>query len=149
MAEPKAKRRNSTQPYKYFKDTLQTLPSRPDKQRRLEQLIAKKLSTSNHPTSIGTGNDAGCTNNASIPSDLPRMKEVNDREGSCRLNNRTNCYEYPEYIRPLFVTLCYQGLRLSEALRLRRQHVNFETKKMLIEKTKPASAGFCQSIHEP
>jgi len=100
--------------------------------------IAEKLSTSKSSNvNRYRATLLAVLNNASIPVELPRMKEVNDRVRFLSIEQQNKLLdEYPEYIRPLFITLCYQGLRLSEALRLRRQHVNFETKKMLIEKTK-------------
>lgn len=40
---------------------------------------------------------------------------------------------YPEYIRPLFITLAYQGLRIGEAIRLTQRHIDIEKNLILVE----------------
>ena len=74
---------------------------------------------------------------ADIQPEFKRVKEANDRVRILTKMQRMNLLEaYPAYIQPMFYTIAYQGLRLSEAHNLRMSHINPETKQMLIEKTK-------------
>jgi len=74
---------------------------------------------------------------ASVPVQIPKEKEANDRIRFLTYEEQERLLaEYPEYIRPLFITLCYQGLRLSEALRLKRNHINLEANTLLVDQSK-------------
>lgn len=70
-------------------------------------------------------------------ADLPREREVSDRVRFLTYDEQERLLsEYPSFIRPLFVVLCYQGLRLSEALNLQSHHINLEANTLLVEKSK-------------
>ena len=43
---------------------------------------------------------------------------------------------YPEFIRPLFITLAYQGMRVGEAVELRNRYIAWDNGTALLEKTK-------------
>jgi len=74
---------------------------------------------------------------ASIAVQIPKEKEMNDRIRFLSYEEQERLLaEYPEYIRPLFITLCYQGLRLSEALRLKTNHINLEANTLLVDQSK-------------
>lgn len=74
---------------------------------------------------------------ASVPVQIPKEKEINDRVRFLSYEEQERLLaEYPAFIRPLFITLCYQGLRLSEAIRLLWPHINLEANTLLVEKSK-------------
>ena len=76
-------------------------------------------------------------NSASVAPAIPKEKEINDRVRFLTYEQQERLLaEYPEYIRPLFITLCYQGLRLSEAMFLQWPHINLEANTLLVEKSK-------------
>ena len=69
--------------------------------------------------------------------EIPREREVSDRVRFLTYEEQEKLIaEYPEFIRGLFVVLCYQGLRLSEALSLQSHHINLESRTLLVEKSK-------------
>lgn len=76
-------------------------------------------------------------NSASVSPVIPKEKEINDRVRFLTYEKQEQLLaEYPEFIRPLFITLCYQGLRLSEALGLRPHDIDLEANTLLVEKSK-------------
>ncbi len=44
--------------------------------------------------------------------------------------------EYPEYARPLFLTLCFQGIRSGEAARLEWRYIDFNLRSIFIHRSK-------------
>lgn len=68
---------------------------------------------------------------------IPKLKEANDRIRFLTLDKQNELLAaYPDYIKPLFIALCYQGFRKSEALFLEWQHINFDAETILIDKSK-------------
>jgi integrase len=69
--------------------------------------------------------------------EIPREREVSDRVRFLTYEEQESLLsEYPEFIRGLFLVLCYQGLRLSEAMSLQSHHINLESRTLLVEKSK-------------
>jgi integrase len=67
-------------------------------------------------------------NHVSAPLQIPKMKDANDRIRFLIKEQQEKLLDaYPEFIKPFFITICYQGFRRQEALNLKRQGVNFES----------------------
>lgn len=65
---------------------------------------------------------------------IPKHKEDSDRVRFLSFEEQERLLsEYPEYLRGMFTILCYQGLRLSEAVNLEPWHVNLEVKRLTIK----------------
>ncbi|MAB40268.1 MAG: hypothetical protein CL525_14390 [Aequorivita sp.] len=76
-------------------------------------------------------------NTASVSPKITKEKEFNDRIRFLTYEEQERLLaEYPAFIRLLFITLCYQGLRLSEAVSLLPPHINLEANTLLVEKSK-------------
>ena len=76
-------------------------------------------------------------NHASVPIAIPKEQEENDRIRFLTLEQQNQLLRsYPPHARPLFTAIAYQGLRKSEAMFLKWQHVNFDFDTILIEETK-------------
>lgn len=68
---------------------------------------------------------------------IPREREISDRVRFLTYEEQERLLaEYPEFIRDMFVAICYQGLRLSEALNLQKHHINLDARTLLVEKSK-------------
>ena len=76
-------------------------------------------------------------NHVSAPVQIPKLQEANDRIRFLSKQQQEKLLDaYPEFIKPFFITLCYQGFRKSEALYLKWQHVNFDMDTIIIDKSK-------------
>lgn len=74
---------------------------------------------------------------AGITNTLDKSKQSDDRIRFLSYNKQERLLSaYPEFIRPLFITLAYQGIRVGEALNLRNRFISFDNGTMLLEKTK-------------
>ena len=76
-------------------------------------------------------------NHVSAPLQIPKLQDANDRIRFLNKEQQEKLLDaYPEFIKPFFITLCYQGFRKSEALYLKWQHVNFDMDTIIIDKSK-------------
>lgn len=65
---------------------------------------------------------------------IPKHKEGDTRVRFLTYDEQERLLaEYPEYLRSLFIIMCYQGLRISEAVNLEPWHVNLEARRMTIK----------------
>lgn len=65
---------------------------------------------------------------------IPKHKEGDTRVRFLTFEEQERLLaEYPEYLRGMFTIMCYQGLRISEAVNLQPHHVNLEARKMTIK----------------
>ncbi len=74
---------------------------------------------------------------AGITHTLDKNKQADDRIRFLSYEKQEQLLSaYPDFIRPLFITLAYQGIRVGEALNLRNRFISFDNGTMLLEKTK-------------
>ena len=74
---------------------------------------------------------------ASITNKLDKEWYADDRVRFLNYDKQEELLaSYPDFIRPLFITLAYQGMRKSEALNLRSRFIDFDNGTMLLDKTK-------------
>lgn len=58
---------------------------------------------------------------------LDKLKDNEERNVFLSVENQERLLAaYPDFIRPFFITLCYQGMRRGEALKLEWKHINFD-----------------------
>lgn len=66
-------------------------------------------------------------NHSSAPIIIDKLPEEDERNRFLTIAEQNKLLaSYPDFIRPYFITLCYQGFRRGEALRIQWQHVNLE-----------------------
>jgi integrase len=76
-------------------------------------------------------------NYGQVPIKIPREKDAEDRIRFLTIEQQEKLLaSYPDFIRPLFITLCYEGLRVGEAITLKSKHINLENNSILIDKSK-------------
>ena len=76
-------------------------------------------------------------NHAAAPVDIPRLRENNMRVRFLTYEEQeTLLAAYPDFIRPYFICLAYQGFRRQEALDLKWQWVNTDARTITLPFTK-------------
>jgi integrase len=72
-------------------------------------------------------------NSASINVELYKARDKSERNVFLSVDEQERLLAtYPDYVRPFFICLCYQGLRRNEAISLQWRDVNLETKTIQI-----------------